>query len=200
MKLTPKQIKAAWIVAAVLVIIHFTPALFTTVRQQITNVHAAQAKPSPVRPLVSAPVTALTATPPSAAVFMQEHAGFIGVWKGTELMPNQDMCNLQLELRWNDKKPGEFVGYLTRQCAQVLTAHSNDLSNVIRNVSPVSGILSGPMVNDAIQLHLDNAIGVPPNGCQLTDYTVRRFGGQIAAIWTAGTCPAGSMMLSKVQG
>jgi hypothetical protein len=71
---------------------------------------------------------------------------------------------------------------------------------VIRNVSPVSGILSGPMVNDAIQLHLDTAIGVPPNGCQLTDYTVRRFGQQIAAIWNAGTCPAGQMMLSKVQG
>jgi hypothetical protein len=200
MKLTPKQIKAAWIVAGVLVIIHFTPALVTTVRQQITNVHAAQAKPSPARPMISAPVAALTATPSSAAVFMQEHAGFIGVWRGTELMPNQDMCNLQMELRWSDKKPGEFVGYLTRQCAQVLTAHSNDLSNVIRNVSPVSGILSGPMVNDAIQLHLDDAIGVPPNGCQLTDYAVRRFGGQIAAIWPAGTCPAGSMMLSKVQG
>ena len=81
-----------------------------------------------------------------------------------------------------------------------MTAHSNDISNVIRNVSPVSGILSGPMVNDAIQLHLDTSIGVPPNGCQLTDYTVRQFGEQIAAVWNAGTCPAGQMMLSKVRG
>jgi hypothetical protein len=197
--LTPNQKKAAWIIAAVLVIVHFAPALINTVRLQFTNVHAAaHDKPSPYVPM-PAPATAAIA-PSAANVFMQTHAGYIGVWKGTELMPNQDMCNLQLELRWSDKKQGEFVGYLTRQCAPLMTAHSNDISNVIRNVSPVSGILSGPMVNDAIQLHLDTAIGVPPNGCQLTNYTVRQFGEQIAASWDAGTCPAGQMMLSKTRG
>ena len=201
MKLTPKQIKATWIVAVTLVIIHFTPTLVTTVRQQITDIHPAQVKPSPAHPVMPPPVAPSAPVPSSApTAAMMQQAGYIGVWRGSELMPNRDMCHMQLELRWSDKKQGEFVGYLTRQCAQILTPHSNDISEVIRSSSPVSGILSGPMVNDAIQLHLDNAIGEAANGCRLTDYTVRRFGEQIAAIWNAGTCPAGEMMLSKVQG
>jgi hypothetical protein len=197
--LTEKQKKAAWLVAITLVIIHFTPALITTVRQEISTVHAGQAKPSPLHPMVATPVTAAPAisSPGSSGPF--EQAGFIGVWKGSELMPNMDTCALQLELRPSDKKQGEFVGYLTRICLQIAATRPNPLE-VVKDSTPVSGILSGPLVNDAIQLHLDTAIGVPPNGCSLTNYTVRKFSGQLSAEWQAGTCPAGTMMLSKVQG
>jgi hypothetical protein len=200
MKLTPQQIKAVWIVAAVLLIIHLAPTLITTVRQEISTVHAGQAKPSPLHPMVATPAAVAPASLSTGSSAALEQAGFIGVWRGSELMPDTAMYGMQLELRWSDKKPGEFVGYLTRTCTGGLKANSNDLTNVVRNSAPVSGILSGPMVNDAIQLHLDTAIGVPPNGCSLTNYTVRKFSGQISAEWQAGTCPAGTMMLSKVQG
>ena len=75
--LTDKQKKAAWIVGAVLVIAHFTPALVSTVRQQMTEPHRGPAKPSAAIPMPPAPAIALS----SANVFMQTHAGYIGVWK-----------------------------------------------------------------------------------------------------------------------
>lgn len=193
MNITPKQKKAAWSIAAVLIVIHYANPVITTLRQRIGAMTAAPAvpsKPSAAIPYPPAPVSQPT-------VLAADPTRYIGVWTGSELMPDRDVCRMRLEVRKADK-PDQFTGYVSRACgstAPVVTMQG--ISNVIRDATPINGILSGPLVNGTIQFHLDKAIGEPANHCELTDYSITRFGEQLAAEWKQGTCPAGTMMLAK---
>jgi hypothetical protein len=197
MNSTTKQKKAAWSIAAVLIVIHYANPLITTVRQRIsgmTPAPAASFKPTPIRPLPPAAISQ------SAAALAADPSRYIGVWLGSELMPDRDVCRMRLEVRRDDQKPDQFTGYLSRACGSTAPVTTmKGISDVIRDATPINGILSGPLVNGTIQLHLDKAIGEPANHCELTDYSVTRFGEQLAAEWKQGSCPAGQMMLSREQ-
>jgi hypothetical protein len=194
MNITAKQKKAAWSIVAVLIIIHYAGPIVTTVRQRLSGISPAPAvssKPSPAHPFPPA-LTGQASLFPGAA----DPSQFIGVWAGSELMPDRNVCRLRLEVRKDDKRPDEFSGYVTRSCGTTApTLSMQSISEVIREGAPINGILRGQLVNGTIQLHLEKAIGA--NRCELTDYSITRFGEQLAAEWKPGTCPAGTMMLAK---
>ena len=114
--LTEKQIKAAWIIALVLVVIHFAPTVIHAAMQAFTaNKHAAPLpqKPSPMIPAVApAPATNPLALSPEI------QAKFLGNWEGSQFMPNNDQCKVHLELRLSPDAPGHVAGYETRDMHQ----------------------------------------------------------------------------------
>jgi hypothetical protein len=197
MNITSKQKKTAWIIAAVLVVIHYANPLIMTIRQRIgsmTSAPAVPSKPSPAHPF---PPPAVGQGEPAALV--TDPSRYIGVWAGSELLPDRDVCRVRLEVRKDEQKPGQFTGYLSRACGSTAPVISmKDIGKVIQDSTPINGILSGPMVNGTIQLHLDKAIGEPADRCELTDSSATLFGEQLSVEWKQGThCPAGTMMLKK---
>jgi hypothetical protein len=120
MNLTDKQKKGLWIVAGVLVIIHFfLPNIVTTVRYAFT--HTAPAvlpKPSPAVPM---PPPA----PPSTQVNKQLMDYYSGIWTA-HMLPNQkgNACDFRLEMRVNPEQPDKLMGYLTKTCFPAVGAAS----------------------------------------------------------------------------
>jgi hypothetical protein len=200
-QLTDKQKKIAWIIALVLVVLHFANPLIMTIRQRLSApAPAVFQKPATAAPLVRAQVA-----PPAPVVPPPAGAKFVGTWLGSALMPNQDTCQLRLEIRSSDQKPGDYTGFLTRRCIPTAPIRGGKINQqsipgFIETTSPVSAVLSGPVVDGALQLRLLRAIGAAPDHCDLTDMTVSEFAEQIAAQWQPGSCPGGQMLLSKARG
>jgi hypothetical protein len=206
--LTDKQKKGLWIIAGVLVFIHFfLPGIVNTVRHAFTpNAPAVVQKPSPAH---AAPVPP-PAPPPSPEVIAAAKYG--GVWAGDELMPDQNRCGLRLEIRLSDDVPKKLKGYESKTCIPVQPlaggtgARGKRIGDLIRDTSPVSAVMTGTPTEEGITFTVDSVIGTPYDGCSLTSMTITDFGqGQVQAQWQSQSlpqtpCPDNKMLLRKARG
>jgi hypothetical protein len=122
MKLTDKQRKALWIAAGVLTVVHFVPNVVNAVRQQSAAYRFAHAKPSPAvlapdrastRPAPPVPVASPAPAAPSVPPEVAELSKLVGIWGASVPRPNLGMCDIRLELKPGEEKPG-FIGYSTK--------------------------------------------------------------------------------------
>jgi hypothetical protein len=70
---------------------------------------------------------------------------------------------------------------------------------ITKSMTPTSSIMSGSVANGEIVFHVDQAIGTPRDGCVVTEFAVAPFADQVAAIWKAGNCAGGQMVLNRVS-
>jgi len=212
MKLTDKQKKIIWIAAMALAAIYFAPRMTFAVRQAIVAHAQHAALTPPTAATKTAAPAAAASQPPMAAAAPDvppddpRFLRLVGNWLGGGLLPDRGFCRLALELRRSKDKPGYYTGYSTLTCGPLLPSHrksaqQNSADNFINQMSPVSTILTGSVVDGSIRFHVDHAIGAAPDGCQVTGFTVTPFGDdQIAAIWQSGTCPERNMILQRMAG
>lgn len=208
MQLTDKQKKTAWIVGAVILLVHFLPNIIGAIeRTYFSFVHPAPAvvqKPSPVH---AAPV-APPPPPPSPEVVAAGKYG--GIWGGDALMPDQNRCGIRLEIRLSDDVPKKLKGYESKTCipVQPLAGGRGARGNVptlIRETSPVSAVMTGTLVDGGIRFTVDQIIGTPYDGCTLIGMTLTDFGqGQAQAQWQSQSspqapCPDNRMLLTKAR-
>jgi hypothetical protein len=199
--LTEKQIKAAWIVAAILIAVHFGPTVIGSVARQFAP--AVPSKPSAAIPYPPPPVK--PALPPGLSPQMQ--AAYLGIWQGAETLPNNDQCRVRLEIRLSPDQPGQVSGYETRNCfalSQLTTGKlpQGGLAQMFKDVNPVSTVLIGSAIQDDLTFRVDKTIGTAPDICPMSSYAVSRFGDQsIVAQWK-GSCATGEgqMVLTRYRG
>jgi hypothetical protein len=200
-QLTDKQKKIIAIVVAILAVIHFGPRYLYMFLP--AGAHAEQAKPSPAH---YAP--ALPPTPPPAPVSPEAAAAgkYGGVWIGDALMPDQNRCKIQLEIRLSDDMPKKLKGYEQKSCMPLQPLAGGKLArgsiaDVIRATSPVSAVMTGTALEGGVSFTVDQTIGTPGDGCSLSGFSITDFGsGQVWAQWQEGTCPTGKMLLRKARG
>jgi hypothetical protein len=160
--LTQKQIKTVWIVAAVLVIIHFTPRFIQTVRQQFS--HA----PVPARPAMAIPPPRPVPVPVNAQGLSPEvQTHFLGAWEGSQYTANNDQCKVHLELRPSPDQPGSISGYETRSCFNIPQfmsgkAPQGGLAAAMKEYSPVATVLTGKFADGEITFNVEKTIGSSP--------------------------------------
>jgi hypothetical protein len=205
--MTDKQKKALWIAGAVLIAIHYAPTILNTVRQQ----HAADrfahggASSTPVTP-PPAPVPPPTPEEVQTAQ-LEKLAGT--VWGGTAPVPSIGFCEIRLEIKTAEGKPG-FTGYSTMSCNNVLRFRPGQRSNPqnakgdMAAMLPVSAILSGEIKGNAVELnHQEQAIGAR-DGCNIESARLVPFGdSNMAVTWTEGplpSCTGGQVVMHKVRG
>ena len=205
--LTEQQKKYLWIAAGVLAFIHFfLPGIVNTVRHAFThNAPAVVQKPSPYQ-IVPAPPPAPPPSPEAIAA-----TKYSGVWIGSDLMPDQNRCNIRLEIRLSDDLPRKLKGYESKSCVPVQPFAGGKLSkgsiaDVIRETSPVSAVMTGTPTGEGITFTVDSLIGTPYDGCSLTGMTIIDFGqAQVQAQWQSQSspqapCPDNRMLLKKAKG
>lgn len=206
-QLTDKQKKAAWIVAGVLVFIHFfLPGIASSMRHAFThNAPAVLPKPSPMR---TAPVPPPTPPPSPEALAAGKYGG---VWAGDELMPDQNRCGIRLEIRLSDDMPKKLKGYESKTCIPVQPLAGGkgargNIAGIIRETAPLSAVLTGTPSGEGITFTVDSIIGTPYDGCNLIGMTITGFGqGQVQAQWQSQSspqapCPDNRMLLKKARG
>jgi hypothetical protein len=205
-KLTPKHIKAAWIVAGVLLLLHFAPAVLHAVFAPFTERPqvAVLVKPSPGRPL---PPSLPAASAPVTASLSRDV--FTGVWQASQFMPNGDHCNIRLEIRPDNSNPvtgyDNVFGFDTRTCLSAdLMKQANlppaAMDRFRKETSPVSTAMKGTATEGSIVFDIDKTLGSAPTQCPMTAYTVSLFGSDaIAAQWKQGACPGGQAVLARVR-
>jgi hypothetical protein len=205
--LTDKQKKAAWIIAGILVLIHFLPGMVHSIKQTVAmRQHAAAvttspyvAAPMPVRPAVPDPAM-------TAALSPEIQAKFTGVFEGGLFLPNNDQCRVHLEIRPSPDKPGFISGYETRSCFNVSqfvagTPQTRNIAEAMKDASPVSTVMTGSPDEGDISFQVDKTIGSSPFVCPMVNYRTSVFGAKsIVAQWRAVDCPAGSVVLTRVGG
>jgi hypothetical protein len=199
-QLTEKQKKIAWAIAALLIVIHLAmPRIMSLLHP--AEVHSAIAKPSPYR---FAPTPSPPAPPPSPESVAA--AKYAGIWVGNALMPDQNRCNIRLEIRLSDGLPKKLKGYESKSCAPVQPfaggrIKKDSIADIMRITAPVSSVLTGAVQEEGLTFTVDQNIGTPGDGCSLSAFTITDFGsGQVMAQWQEGTCPAGKMLLTKARG
>jgi len=204
MTLTSKQKKSLWIVAGVLVTLHFAPNLLLTARRAMASRQqtAAVQKPSPRRPQAAE----LNQAGPPPFPVDPENAQFrrlVGDWIGGGILLNRGACHMGFQLKPLPGKPG-YRGYSTLSCNPSLAllgksaSRENMAKDAINAMTPTSTIMTGEAKDGEIDFHIDKTIGTPPDGCVITGFNVMPFGEQIAVEWQAGTCPGGHMILKRV--
>jgi hypothetical protein len=204
MKLTDKQKKWAWIVAAVLLAVHFGPRYLGMILP--AHDHAA-AKPSPLRPTpVAPPAPALLpqAAPPSPEAAAE--GKYPGIWAGNALMPDQNRCSIKLEIRLSDDLPRKLKGYESESCLPVQPLaggrlNKGSVADIIRETAPVSAVMTGTPWQGGLTFSIDQTIG-STGPCPLTGFSITDFGqGQVIAQLQEGVCgPGNKMVLKKVRG
>ena len=209
MKLTDKQKKWAWIVAAVLLAIHFGPRYLTMIMP--AHEHAA-AKPSPSHPAPapSAPAVLPQTAPPSPAPLGLDPAQYLGVWVGSALMPDeaQETCKIRLELDRNATDPKKLTGYESKSCVptpllQGGRVTKESIPQLIRDTRPIEAVLTGSVQDGDIVFQVDKTIGTPPPGScgALKSFSLTPFGREgVTAQWQEGQCQAYEMNLTKARG
>jgi len=194
--LTDKQKKIAWVVAAVLAIVHFGPRYVAG----LLPTHAAVAKPSPVRPM---PVRAAPVTPAAPSLAEAEEAQYLGVWAGQSLMEDRSTCRISLRVVKSTDDPTKVTGYETKVCMPTAALQGGRIAKesipqLIRAASPVSSVLSGTPGKDGLTFSVDRVVGTQPGACPLTNFALVGFGpGQLQAQWQEGKCDSGQMLLIK---
>ena len=202
--LTEQQKRWAWIIGAVLLVVHFAPSMLSSLRGMA---HPAPAVHSNVSLVRSTPV-AKPAPPPLTPQQLQDAqmAKLMGVWIGSTVQPDRGSCKVRLELLKKPDVPDLFSGYSTRVCGPSFAYLDSKPTlgtmkrSVLNQMTPVSDILSGPAVNGSITLSLNQSIGKSPNGCQLTSFTLTPFGqAQLGASWTEDKCNGGQMVMARAR-
>jgi hypothetical protein len=198
--LTPQQKKAGWIIAGILVSVHFAPGIINSVRQEF---HHAKA-PAIVKPDARIFAPAPSPAPVPAPVNPQlQYVRFVGIWMGSELTPDQYMCNIKLEVRPSDEDISKVTGFETRSCIPSLLLHAKPKSveEVLKAASPLSATMTGSLNDGDLTFRVDKTMGTPLGGCSLSSYSVSPFGeGQVMAQWQEGSCKSGQMLLHKTRG
>ena len=201
--LTEKQKKTAWIVAGVLLFIHFLPGMVRTIAQAVASRQHRVQPATPPKVSLPAPVAVRQAAPapPTAAL-----TKFAGVFEGAQFLPNNDQCRVHLEIRPSPDRPGFISGYETRSCFNVSQfvagkSQARTLADAMREASPVSTVMTGSPDNGDISFQVDNVIGTSPFVCPMVSYRTSAFGAKsIVAQWRAVDCPEGSIVLTRVGG
>ncbi len=193
MNLTDKQKKGLWILAGVLVIIHFfLPGIVTTVRHAFT--HTAPAvlpKPSPAVPM---PPPA----PPSSTVNQKLIGYYSGVWMGSMTTAKFDKCDLRLELRQDQEDLTKMMGYLTKTCVPFANIQHRSASSLVLAANPETSVMVGVINADSIVFAIDQTTGMQPGDCPLSAFSTRIFGlTGLNAEWKQGNCSSGTAMLIK---
>jgi hypothetical protein len=198
--LTAQQKKAGWIIAGILALVHFAPGIINNVRQEFGRAKApASLKPDP-RTFAPAPSPAPALVPVNPQV---QYAGFVGIWMGSELTPDQYMCNIKLEVRASAEDMTKVSGFETRSCipSLLLRAKPKSVEEVLKAASPLSAMMTGSLNDGDLTFRVDKTIGTSANGCSLSSYSVSPFGdGQVMAQWQEGSCKSGTMLLKKARG
>jgi hypothetical protein len=201
--LTEQQKKWAWIIGAVLLVVHFAPSMLASLRGMTHPAPAVHSIPSPVR---SVPVPK-PAPPPLTPQQLQDAqmAKLAGVWTGGTVS-DRGSCKVRLELQKKPEVPDLFSGYSTRVCGPSLAFLDQRPSaltmkrSVLNQMTPVSDILSGSSANGSITLNLDQSVAKSPDGCQMTSFTLTPFGqAQLAAKWTEDKCNGGQMVMVRAR-
>jgi len=209
MPLTKQQKKFAWIAAGIFAVIYVAPRVLLTVRQAIgvgrhNAAYAAHGKPSAAHPVNAAPNS--TTGPQAIASSDAAFSRLMGSWLGQGLLAARGFCRLALELKRGDGLPGSYKGYSTISCGPSLPFNGkkptaeNRAASLINQMTPTSTILSGSVVNGAIEFDVDQDLGGNPDApCPVTHFTVHPFGdNNIAVAWKAGTCAGGTMVLTRM--
>jgi hypothetical protein len=206
--LTDKQKKIIWIVAAILIAVHFAPGFIAQLRQlrfpwQDQPAPAVLQKPSAGR---VTPAPQPPPPPPSPEAVAATKYG--GIWTGHALIAEtQDTCQIKIEIVPSDTHPGKLTGYESKSCfpTPVLKGGKiarDSIADLIRMTSPVSAVLTGTAAPDGgLTFTVDKTMGTQPGACELTSFTITPFGqGQVQAQWQEGTCSSGQMQLTKAKG
>jgi hypothetical protein len=126
-------------------------------------------------------------------------------------MPDQNRCNIRLEIRLSHDLPRKLMGYESKSCVPVQPLAAGKLSkgsiaDVIKATSPVSAVLTGTAQEGGITFTVEQTIGTPYDGCGITSMTITDFAqGQVRVQWQSESapqppCPAGKMLLRKARG
>ena len=198
-QLTEKQKKIAWAIAALLICIHFAPRFWGVIHPAAS--HAEVGKPSAAHYIPQAP------PPPPPSPEAIAAAKYTGVWVGSALMPDQSRCTIKLEVRVDDPLTKQLKGYESKTCIpstlSFLGARPSPktIHEAIVDTAPVSSVMTGRPQDGGLSFTVDQTIGAPPDGCQLSGFNITDFGlSQVMAQWQEGTCPTGKMLLKKARG
>ena len=200
MQLTDKQKKLAWIVGGILFFVHFAPGIWTNLRQEWATRTAPSrpSRPSPVH-YPPAPTPTPVAVPSPDAQFTK----LTGIWTGTAVMSDSNFCQVRLELQASPDLPRLYTGYSSMSCGPLIALASNIANkshlppNTIRDMAPVSTVLSGPAKDGAIRLMLQQSITTNPDGCQPTSYTLTPFAEGLGSKFDRGTCQGGQLVMHR---
>ena len=205
-KLTDKQKKIAVIVVAVLLAIHFAPGFISNLRHAFAGpAPAVVQKPSPEHITPAPP-------PPPPSPEAVAAAKYGGIWGGSDLMPDQNRCNIRLEIRLSDDTPKKLKGYESKSCVPVQPfaggkgIRGQSIADIMRETAEVSAVMTGTATAEGVAFTVDSLIGAPYDGCGLTGMTLTDFGqGQVQAQWQSqrspqAPCPDNRMLLKKARG
>jgi hypothetical protein len=202
MQITEQQKKWAWIVGAVLLVVHFLPNIIGAVHSLISPpvVSAVRAKTSPVRAAPAQPTSPVPRVPESPFVKL------VGTWAGNSVN-ERGRCETRLFLKLKDEAPGEYTGYPTRVCGPFSAFMGSRLNigrareGVLDQMTQVSSIMSGTLESDALKLKMSQLVVSSPDRCDLSAMTIRPFGNdQLAVAWEeGGICKGGQMLMGRVR-
>jgi hypothetical protein len=124
---------------------------------------------------------------------------FVGAWKGTAALVDRGICDLRFEI--TAEAPGHFEGFSSFSCttAEPLMSkgHRPDLRAEALNLNPNAAVLTGILLNGAIQFHVVHSIGADIYACSVPAFLVTQFGSdRLAAEWK--DCGGGTVLLKKV--
>jgi hypothetical protein len=195
-KPTDRQKKIAFIVVAILLIIHFAPQF---IHQFSSQAHAG--KSSPVHPV---PIPPPPPPPPPEVVAAAKYGG---IWDGDTLRADGDRCAVHLEIRLSDDLPKKLKGYSTVRCMPLQTLARGPVSRgrvneMVRDyATPASAVMTGTPQAGGLTFSIDQTVSPASNGCAITGFGLVDFGqGQVMVEWQEGACPAGKMLLRKARG
>jgi hypothetical protein len=197
---TQKQIKAGSILAVVLIILHFAPAI---IRASLLHGYPA---PAAVIPPPALTIPPQKPDPLPSPLPLDAQAKFIGVWDGKNVSATNDVCSVHLELRLLPSQPGKVAGYETRACfdtAKYLggTGPKGSMIDVLKNHSPVATVMTGSLSQDDLVFQVNRNIGESTAQCPITSYAVSPFGtGAVVIQWRAVGCADGQMVLVRGRG
>jgi hypothetical protein len=194
-QLTEKQKKYVWIVAGVLLFIHFFLPRITSLFRASSG-RAANPPSSPIHVVRTPP------PPPSPEVAAATKYG--GVWQGDTLMPDANRCAVRLEIRLSDDVPKTLKGYVSKKCLPLQPLGRGPLTRgavnemVRETATPASAVMTGTAQPDGINFTVDQTISASSDGCSFSAFKIDDFGqAQVMADWQEGTCPPGKMLLKK---
>jgi hypothetical protein len=208
MQLTDKHRRFAWIGGALIAIYFVAPWGINLVRQASTPTEPAVAKPSAAHIASVAPAPPPPLPDPVALQLAATTAQFnklAGDWSGAAILPAHGLCKLSLQIRTIPDKPAAYTGYSSTSCNPYIAltgkpaTKQNMAQAAITSMVTTSVIITGAVVNNEIVFHIDRNIGIPPDGCAVTGFTVSPFAEQVAAQWQAGTCQGGQLVLNRAS-
>jgi hypothetical protein len=211
-----KSPKFMWIVAGLCAYWFFGPSIPQLIHRVYVSheLHVAaeakaseQKKPSPAIPPSPAPPQSVAASAPEAALH-----NLMGNWEGS-LPVKEQPCNISLELREDQAKPGQYLGYSKISCQptmldvmqQVQSGHKVTPAEALKRMAdamkPSASNFSGDAENGAIKLTAQNTFGLTGSGCSITSFTVMPAGAHdLGTDFTensAAGCEGGQLVMRK---